>query len=204
MRSALLFLFTLLILFPSDLKSQPDTTSISLLPNKLSILEKALWGERGLFRITGLAPLTPQAREKELKLRRTMLSIHQLGGFTTLGLMLVSAYYGKKVFDGDYSAVNKHRSLVRVTIASYTLTALLALTSPPPLVRREKGEGSLSLHKTLAWIHGAGMIATAVLGRQVRESETIDDYNRLKKIHMGVAITTFTALASAMIVITIR
>jgi hypothetical protein len=48
------------------------------------------------------------------------------------------------------------------------------------------------------------MIATAILGRRVRESTTLDDYNRLKKIHMGVAITTFTALASSMIVITFR
>ncbi len=203
MHRALFFLLGF-ILFSTDLKSQSDTTSISLLPNKLSMLEKGLWGEKGLFRAIGLAPLTPQARERELKLRRTMLSLHQLGGFTTLGLMAVSGYYGKKAFDGDNSAINKHRSLVRATIASYTLTALLALTSPPPLVRREKGEGSLSIHKTLAWIHSAGMIATAILGRQVRESKTIDDYNRLKKIHMGVAITTFTALASAMIIITIR
>jgi hypothetical protein len=74
--------------------------------------------------------------------------------------------------------------------------------SPPPLIKRDDKGSSLTIHKTLAWIHGAGMIATAILGRRVRESTT--HYNRLKKIHMGVAITTFTALASAMIVITFR
>ncbi len=179
-------------------------TSINLLPKKMSIVEKTLWGEKGFFRITGIAPLTPEARERELKFRRVMLSMHQLGGLTTLGFMALSGYYGKKVYDGKFEFVDRHRTLVRVTIASYTLTALLAIASPPPLIRREKGEGSLAIHKTLAWVHSTGMIATAILGRNVRFSTNPDDYNRLKKIHMGVAIATFTSLASAMIVIMLR
>ncbi len=199
---AILFVF-LLLYFSQVLNSQTDTT-LSLLPNKMSILERGLWGERGLFRITGLAPLTPQARQSELKLRRAMLSIHQIGGFTTLGLMGISAYYGKKAYDLVPGYAEKHRQLVRATIVSYTLTALFALMSPPALIKRDEKGSSLTIHKTLAWIHGAGMIATAVLGRQVRESKAPNDYNRLKKIHMGVAITTFTALASGMIVITFR
>jgi hypothetical protein len=200
------FLFAFLLFhFAQFLNSQTDTTS-SLLPDKMSVLEKGLWGKNGLFRITGLAPLTPEARQSELKLRRAMLSIHQIGGFTTLGLMAISAYYGKKAYEFGPGSVyaEKHRTLVRATIATYTLTALFALMSPPPLIKRDDKGSSLTIHKTLAWIHGAGMIATAILGRRVRESTTLNDYNRLKKIHMGVAITTFTALASAMIVITFR
>jgi hypothetical protein len=93
------FLFAFLLFhFAQFLNSQTDTTS-SLLPDKMSVLEKGLWGKNGLFRITGLAPLTPEARQSELKLRRAMLSIHQIGGFTTLGLMAISAYYGKKAYD---------------------------------------------------------------------------------------------------------
>ena len=200
------FLFAFLLFhFAQFINSQTDTTS-SLLPDKMSVLEKGLWGKNGLFRITGLAPLTPEARQSELKLRRAMLSIHQIGGFTTLGLMAISAYYGKKAYEFGPGSVyaEKHRTLVRATIATYTLTALFALMSPPPLIKRDDKGSSLTIHKTLAWVHGAGMIATAILGRRVRESTTLDDYNRLKKIHMGVAITTFTALASAMIVITFR
>jgi hypothetical protein len=200
------FLFAFLLFhFAQFLNSQTDTT-LSLLPDKMSVLEKGLWGKNGLFRITGIAPLTPEARQNELKLRRAMLSIHQIGGFTTLGLMAISAYYGKKTYDLGPGSVyaEKHRSLVRATIATYTLTALFALMSPPPLIKRDDKGSSLTIHKTLAWIHGAGMIATAILGRRVRESTSPENYNRLKKIHMGVAITTFTALASSMIVITFR
>jgi hypothetical protein len=198
------FLFAFLLFHLAQfINSQTDTTS-SLLPDKMSVLEKGLWGKNGLFRITGLAPLTPEARQSELKLRRAMLSIHQIGGFTTLGLMAISAYYGKKAYDLVPGYAEKHRTLVRATIATYILTALFALMSPPPLIKRDDKGSSLTIHKTLAWIHGAGMIATAILGRRVRESTTLGDYNRLKKIHMGVAITTFTALASSMIVITFR
>lgn len=190
-----------LLLFAQNLPSQTDTT-INLLPERMSIVEKGLWGKKGFFRITGIAPLTPEARERELKFRRTLLSAHQLGGFITLGLMAASGYYGKKVYDGKFQFVNRHRTLVRATIASYTFTGLLALMSPPPLIRRS--EGSVKIHKALAWIHSTGMIATAILGRNVRYSTNVDDYNRLKKIHMGVAIATFTSLASAMIVIMLR
>lgn len=198
-----LFFLLLFFLALQNLHSQTDT-SVVLLPNKMSIVEKSLWGEKGLFRITGIAPLTPEARERELKFRRVMLTMHQLGGFTTLGLMALSGYYGKKVYDGKYEFIDRHRTLVRVTITSYTLTALLALISPPPLIRREKSDGSIAIHKTLAWVHSAGMIATAILGRNVRYSTNIEDYNKLKKIHMGVAIATFTSLATAMVVIMLR
>ncbi len=196
-----LFFLLLFFLALQNLHSQTDT-SIALLPNKMSIVEKSLWGKKGFFRITGIAPLTPEARERELKFRRIMLTMHQLGGFTTLGLMALSGYYGKKVYDGKYEFVDKHRTFVRVTIASYTLTALLALASPPPLIRREKSGGSIAIHKTLAWLHSTGMIATAILGRNTRYSTT--DYNKLKKIHMGVAIATFTSLATSMVVIMLR
>jgi hypothetical protein len=201
MRLGFLFLF---FIFLQNLHSQTDT-SIVLLPSKMSIVEKSLWGEKGFFRITGIAPLTPKARENELKIRRAMLTMHQLGGLTTLGLMALSGYYGKKVYDGKFEFVDEHRTLVRVTIASYTLTALLAITSPPPLIRREKSNGSIAIHKTLAWVHSTGMIVTAILGRNTtRYSIDYNSYNRSKKIHMGSAIVTFISLAASMVIIMLR
>ncbi len=191
------FLFFIQFLYP-----QSDTTSFDLLPNKLSLVEKTLWGKRGLFRVAGLAPLTLESREKELRLRRAMLSFHQLGGFITLGLMTATVYYGQQVFDGKYELINKHRNFVKATVVSYYLTASFTLFSSPPLVRHERETSSISIHKALAWIHFAGMISTPIWGLSIKKTADPDKFSKLKKLHQISGYITFTSLAGAMIVVT--
>ena len=88
---------------------QPDSLPVSVVrrprlqPENLGFFERNLWSENGLFRSMGIAaPLTPESRKSELKLRRTMLVAHETSGFVTLGLMLTTVYYGQRVInDGD-------------------------------------------------------------------------------------------------------
>lgn len=195
----LAFIFLLFSSFQVLNAQSNDTTSFDLLPQKLSLIEKPLWGKQGFFRIIGLAPLTPEAREKELKLRRTMLSLHQLGGFITLGLTATSVYYGQQVFNGKYEFFNAHRSFVRATVVSYYLTASLALFSPPSLVRHDKETSSITIHKALAWIHFAGMISTPILGLSIKESS---DPIKTKQIHQISGYITLASLAAGMLVVT--
>ena len=151
----------------NDFNSGIQTGKPKLLPDNMSFAEKALWGENGFFRKIGLvAPLDREERKYELKLRRTMLTAHQIGGFTTLGLMLAAVYYGQRVIDGRRDLGDVHQGLVAATIASYSLTGLLAVLSPPPFIRRDEG-GTIAVHKTLAWIHVAGMIITPILGSMI-------------------------------------
>lgn len=138
-----------------------------LLPKRISFMEKFLWGEKGFVRNIGLVPpLTPDERINELHIRRTMLTAHQIGGFTTLALMLSAAYFGQRVIDGNRRMGDIHQTLVTATMISYSLTGLLAILSPPPLIRRDEG-GTVVIHKTLAWIHLAGMIITPILGSMI-------------------------------------
>ena len=60
----------------------------SLLPNRMIFTQRALWGNNGLLRKAGLFPLNIEQREKELKLRRSMLKIHQIIGYLTLAGMV--------------------------------------------------------------------------------------------------------------------
>ena len=53
----------------------------SLLPERMIFTQRLLWGESGLFRITGVSTLNIKQREKELKLRRSMLKVHQIIGY---------------------------------------------------------------------------------------------------------------------------
>ena len=56
----------------------------SLLPDRMIFTQRFLWGENGLFRITGISSLNTKQREKELKLRRSMLKIHQIIGYLNI------------------------------------------------------------------------------------------------------------------------
>ncbi len=139
-----------------------------LLPDNMSFAEKFLWGENGFMRKIGIAgPLNAKSRESELKARRTMLTMHQIGGLATLGFMITAAYFGQQVLNGHFNESGLHKSFVALTIGTYTATGLLAVLSPPPMIRRSGEESTISIHKTLAWVHFLGMIITPILGSMV-------------------------------------
>jgi len=190
----------------------PDTTfQISkpkLLPDNMSFLERGLWGENGFVRWIGIAsPLTPEVRKHELAVRRTMLTAHQIGGFTTLGLMLATCYYGQKIIDGGDVGRRNYEStkntLVLATISSYSITALLSILSPPPLIRRDE-TSTTSIHKFLAWFHVAGMIVTPILGSLIKTKGTFnqDTFSKQAHYHQVAGYITTAIFAAAMIVIT--
>jgi hypothetical protein len=170
-----------------------------LLPEKISFMEKALWGENGLFRTMGIAaPLTPESRKSELSLRRTMLVAHQIGGFVTLGSMITAVYFGQKIIDGDRGYVTNHQIFVTTTIISYSATGLLAVLSPPPMIRRDEAS-TTTLHKTLAWVHFTGMVLTPILGSMISRRATD---SQVAHFHQISAYTTTAALAASLLVIT--
>jgi hypothetical protein len=172
-----------------------------LLPSKMSFLERWLWDENGVFRKIGVAsPLTPESRKTELAARRTMLTIHQIGGFVTLGLMGSAVYCGQRLLNGDRGYRSLHQGFVAGTIASYSVTGLLAALSPPPLIRRDEFS-TTTLHKTLAWVHFAGMIVTPILGATLHHTHTLT-YDQTAHFHQVSAYITTAALATSLIVVT--
>jgi hypothetical protein len=185
--------------------SFPPLPKQSLLPENMSWMERSLWGEKGILRGIGLAsPLTPEVRKSELSLRRTMLVMHQIGGFVTLGLMGATVYYGQRTLDNYYnygqfrSLRRTHQTFVTWTIVSYSATALLAVLSPPPLIRRDE-VSTTTIHKLLAWVHFAGMIATPIIGASLRHSS---NELQLARYHQIAGYVTLGTLAASLIVIT--
>jgi hypothetical protein len=167
----------------------------------MSFVEKGLWGEHGLVRSVGLAsPLTPEVRMHELSVRRTMLTAHQIGGLITLGLMGTAVYFGQQTLDHPHtrSFRRDHQTFVTATILSYGVTGLLAALSPPPLIRRNE-TSTITIHKTLAWVHFAGMILTPILGASLHRNFSHD---QLARFHHVSAYLTFGALLASFIVIT--
>ena len=191
---------------------QPDSLPVSvvrrprLLPENLGFFERNLWTEHGLFRSLGIAsPLTPESRRSELKLRRTMLVAHEVSGFVTLGLMVTTVYYGQKVLNEYYTSnyrplLSKHTQFVDATIATYSITALLSLLSPPPVIRRDE-ISTVSIHRALAWVHVTGMILTPIIAAIAKKGRGATDMSVLR-IHQISGYITTAAFAASMIVVT--
>ncbi len=185
----------------SDLSSLTLIMQPKLLPEKMSFMEKFLWNDNGFMRKVGIAgPLSPESRKDELQARRTMLSIHQITGLATLGFMVTADYFGQRVLNGRLDLSGTHKTFVALTIGSYAVTGLLAILSPPPAIRRANEESTTSIHKTLAWIHFAGMILTPILGSLIVKHHVLD-INKAH-FHQVAAYLTTAVFAASVIVLT--
>ncbi len=194
----------------TEVDSFPPLVKPKLLPDDMSLMERGLWGESGILRGIGIAsPLTPEVRKHELAVRRTMLTMHQIGGFLTLGSMITAVYFGQKSLSSPYTGQShdpyrsSHQTFVKTTIGLYAATGLLAILSPPPLIRRDE-TSTTTIHKTLAWIHVAGMIVTPLLGNAVLKRGPVGRYADLNqaRFHQISAYITTAVFAASLIVVT--
>lgn len=180
-------------------KTVPDKSV--LLPNKIMFTQRIFWGEKGLMRTFNAFELTPEKREHELKIRRTMLVTHQVMGMLTLGGMIAQGFVGAKLYNQqkqgiyDENLKNTHKAIAKGIEIGYFTTASLSLFAPPKMLNERKGYSSIKLHRILAMIHFSGMITTMILANQLEENSD------LKPWHRAAAYTTFGAFAASMIVI---
>lgn len=160
-----------------------------LLPERMVFTQKLLWGEKGVFRATGLSQLNMEQRQKELKVRRVMLVSHQLIGYATLAAMVAQGIIGGKLYNGDGSLYELHKTMGDVVNIGYFTTAGLSLFAPPPLINKKvRGFSSIKAHKILATVHFSAMVATNIY----------KDKN--KEIHKAAAYTAFGSYAMAVLV----
>jgi hypothetical protein len=197
----------------TDLADQPDnsdTTEADLkarryLPEDLSWTENLLWGVHGLFTSE---PLNASERKGELSLRRSMLTWHQRLGITTWVLMGATVLAGQLTLNGNRQFRSWHSPLADATIIGYGATALLAILSPPPLIRREGEHDTVFFHKLLAYVHAAGMIALPFLANSIarrsyengkRGPEQIDAARA--RAHQVTAYITYAAFTASILTI---
>lgn len=179
-----------------------DTTKAEgdLLPHKMIFTQRAFWGPHGLLRSMKIAPLTSEGRVHELKVRRTMLVAHQIGGFITLAGFVAQGILGAKLYNAkgqDYVDTKKwHERSATFINVTYGTTLALSLTAPPPIVGTRKGFTSIKLHKYLAIVHLTGMVATNILAHMIENNPDLKPY------HRASAYTTFGAYAASILALT--
>jgi hypothetical protein len=160
-----------------------------LIPARMVFTQRLLWGEKGVFRATNLSPLNMEQRQKELKVRRVMLTTHQVLGYLTLSAMVAQGIIGGKLYNGDSSLYNTHKTMADVVNIGYFTTAGMSLFAPPPLINKKvRGFSSIKAHKILATVHFSAMLATNIYKDKNRE------------IHKGAAYTAFGSYALAVLV----
>lgn len=207
----ILFLGVLLLSFVSiKTIAQVDTTKtinllddllatenepVKLLPDHFVFTQRLMWGEKGLMRNFKSFELSPEERQKELKIRRTMLVAHQTAGFLTLGGMVAQGFVGAKLYKGNGSIKDTHEALAAAINVGYVTTASLSLLAPPKMLDERKGYSSIKVHKALAMVHITGMIATNILAGQLESNPDLRNW------HRAAAFTTFGAFAASMIII---
>ena len=176
--------------FTEEFESLINTEKPSLLPDKMIISQRILWGEKGLLRKTGIVKLSLENREKELVLRERMLKAHQIIGYLTFAGMIYQGILGGKLYNGDYSVYDTHKKLGNIVTASYFTGAALSLFSPPPLVNRKKeGLNNIRLHKILANVHVPAMVITNIYADKQYEKKS---YKEIHKVSAYTAVASYT------------
>jgi Carboxypeptidase regulatory-like domain len=149
------------------------------------------------------------AKEQALLNKRTrMLQIHQKLGLVTVAALIAAiatspAAKGPHGTPGSSSGRNIHMALGATTGGLYAAAAYFALAAPrmPGVQVR----GPIRLHKAMVWIHGPGMVMTAVLGAiaysQLNKGERV---HGIAKYHQTAAIVTAAALGTAVFAVTFK
>ncbi len=179
--------------------ASPILAEADSLPSGMPFHTRMLWGRKGLFRITGLAPSNRQA---ELRTRSTMLQWHQRLGLLTFGAMTTQVILGELIaadrsrYYEDLQPV--HRTLGYATFGTYMTTASLSLLAPPAY-RYSEGFNSVRLHRWLAIIHFAGMAAQPWLGRSLSNARSSEQYDERLNRHQWIGRVTYAAFTTAIL-----
>ncbi len=174
-----------------------DTTWSPIDTLRMSPWERIFWSRGGLMRRAGLFPLDAGRPVNDLRqvvrVRRRMLSLHQVLGLATVGVMGATVVAGQIAYSGHGSGL--HKTLIPITTGMYGATAALALLSPPKLLSRGGGWDTIKVHRWLAVLHVAGMILTPMLAP--------DDGEGNRSLHRTLGYATFATFSTAMLVVTL-
>jgi hypothetical protein len=130
--------------------------------------------------------------------RTHMLKIHQRLGLITIepfaATLISSAFAGGK--QTSTTTRDLHAALGTATVGLYCATAYFAIRAPK--IPGTKTRGPIRLHKTLAWIHGPGMVLTPILGEMAfAQKNSGEKVHGIASLHGPVAIVTGVAFGLA-------
>src|SRR4051794_1479221 len=155
------------------------------------------------------AALATQARiQSETRRRRTMLQLHQIGGFATLATMTATVVLGQLNYmdkyggGGDFGTYKTAHSISAYTTAAvFTATGLLAFLAPNPFEKPLRVD-TATMHKASMIVATAGMATQIILGIATAGKEGTVAQRDLALAHQIVGYTTLVATYTGFLVLT--
>jgi hypothetical protein len=146
------------------------------------------------------------ARQQALLDKRThMLKIHQRMGLITTIPLVATVVTSMNAGGRNTSSTSRdlHVALGSLTGDLYGITAYYAIRAPR--VPGTETRGQIRVHKTLAWIHGPGMILTPILGAMAfNEKNNGQKVHGIASAHGPVAIVTAGAFGAALLSVSVK
>jgi len=167
----------------------------SLLPENYLFTQRLLWGKKGLMRNFNVFELSEESRDLEMNIRSYTVIAHQYLGYASLLSMIGAGITGQQLYNGNQRNKDLHETFAGLSNVFYFSSAAIAIFQPPVMHDRAKGFTKYRIHRALSIIHLSGMIATNLL------SELQEDNPKLKPYHKAAAITAFSSLFLATVVI---
>jgi hypothetical protein len=160
---------------------------------------------RGLLSLEDLGFPLAQAKgnaadQALLDKRSHMLKLHQRYGLIATVPLIATVLAGGSAAGHNSSAGsrNVHAALGITTATLYSISAYYAIAAPK--IPGVQTKGNIRLHKALAWVHGAGMILTPLLGDVAYEQRKRGEkVHGIASAHGGVAIATVIAYGAAIL-----
>jgi hypothetical protein len=138
--------------------------------------------------------------------RRThMLKTHQKMGLITAGPLAATIITGFTAGGKRTSSGTRdfHAALGSTTAALYFTTAYFAIRAPK--IHGTETRGPIKVHKTLAWIHGPGMVLTPILGAMAfNQKSKGEKVHGIASLHGAVAVITGVAYGAALLSVSVK
>ncbi len=145
--------------------------------------------------------------QKALSTRRTMLQLHQLGGFATLAALSATVVLGQLNYSdkygggGDTGKYHAPHSIAAYSAAGiFAATGLFALFAPSPFDKPLRLD-TATLHKASMAVATAGMVAEIALGILTASKEGSVSQRNLALAHQIIGYTTLGATATGFAVL---
>jgi hypothetical protein len=145
------------------------------------------------------------ADQARLNKRTHMLKVHQTLGLIDVAPMVatVATSFGAGGRSTSTSDRWAHMALGSTTADLYFTSAYFAIFAPK--IPGTQTRGGIRLHKTLAWIHGPGMIITPILGAIAFDQKSKGErVHGIASAHGPVAIVTAAAYGAAILSLTFK
>jgi len=144
----------------------------------------------------------------ELQTRRTMLQLHQIGGYATLATVTAAVVLGQINYLDKYAGggdtgkwVTPHAIAAFTAAGVFTATGLLAVLAPSPLEKPVRLD-TVTLHKIAMAVATAGFVAQVVLGPITASKEGQVSQRDFALAHQIIGYTTLAATYTGFLVLT--